>query len=50
MGDMPVGTMTFLFTDIEGLTRLWQDDIDAPGGGPPRPAASGRSERVSTGG
>jgi class 3 adenylate cyclase len=26
MGDMPVGTVTFLFTDIEGSTRLWQAD------------------------
>jgi class 3 adenylate cyclase len=26
MGDMPVGTVTFLFTDIEGSTRLWQED------------------------
>src|SRR5262245_7073115 len=26
MGDMPVGTVTFLFTDIEGSTRLWQQE------------------------
>jgi predicted ATPase len=26
MGEMPVGTVTFLFTDIEGSTRLWQED------------------------
>ncbi len=26
---MPSGTVTFLFTDIEGSTRLWQDHPDA---------------------
>src|SRR6516162_9358401 len=26
MGEMPVGTVTFLFTHIEGSTRLWQQD------------------------
>jgi class 3 adenylate cyclase len=26
MGDMPWGPVTFLFTDIEGSTRLWQED------------------------
>ena len=26
MGEMPVGTVTFLFTNIEGSTRLWQED------------------------
>lgn len=25
MADLPVGTVTFLFTDIEGSTRLWQE-------------------------
>jgi class 3 adenylate cyclase len=25
----PTGTVTFLFTDIEGSTRLWQDDPEA---------------------
>ena len=25
----PTGTITFLFTDIEGSTRLWQDHPDA---------------------
>jgi predicted ATPase/class 3 adenylate cyclase len=25
MGDQPSGTVTFLFTDIEGSTRLWQE-------------------------
>ena len=29
MGDQPTGTVTFLFTDIEGSTRRWQDDPDA---------------------
>ena len=25
----PTGTVTFLFTDIEGSTRLWQDEPEA---------------------
>jgi predicted ATPase/class 3 adenylate cyclase len=29
MGEMPVGTVTFLFTDIEGSTRLWQEDEES---------------------
>src|SRR5262245_46396785 len=29
MIDRPSGTVTFLFTDIEGSTRLWQEDPDA---------------------
>src|SRR5437773_6529668 len=24
--DLPSGTITFLFTDIEGSTRLWEED------------------------
>ena len=24
MAELPSGTLTFLFTDIEGSTRLWQ--------------------------
>ncbi len=27
--ELPSGTVTFLFTDLEGSTRLWQDDPDA---------------------
>ena len=26
---MPTGTVTFLFTDVQGSTRLWQDHGDA---------------------
>ena len=26
MSAVPSGTVTFLFTDIEGSTRLWDDD------------------------
>ena len=29
MSDRPHGTVTFLFTDIEGSTRLWQANHDA---------------------
>src|SRR6188768_1074328 len=25
----PIGTVTFLFTDVEGSTRRWQDDPEA---------------------
>ena len=28
-GVRPSGTVTFLFTDIEGSTRRWEDDADA---------------------
>jgi class 3 adenylate cyclase len=28
VGDLPSGTVTFLFTDIEGSTRLWQERPD----------------------
>ena len=29
MSDLPTGTVTFVFTDIEGSTRLWADGRDA---------------------
>jgi class 3 adenylate cyclase len=28
MADRPSGTVTFLFTDVEGSTRLWEADAD----------------------
>ncbi len=28
-GDQPSGTVTFLFTDIEGSTKRWEADPDA---------------------
>ena len=31
MPDFPSGTFTFLFTDVAGSTRLWQDHPDAAG-------------------
>jgi len=29
VAELPSGTVTFLFTDIEGSTRLWQDHPEA---------------------
>ena len=29
MGELPSGTVTFLFTDIEGSTRLWEEHPEA---------------------
>jgi len=31
MPELPTGTVTFLFTDIEGSTRLWEDHRAAMG-------------------
>jgi class 3 adenylate cyclase len=28
---LPSGTVTFLFTDVEGSTRLWEDHEEAMG-------------------
>ena len=32
MADLPTGTVTFLFTDIEGSTRLWEQHPEAMAG------------------
>ena len=29
MAELPSGTVTFLFTDLEGSTRLWQEQPEA---------------------
>src|SRR5690349_16681968 len=29
MAELPAGTVTFLFTDLEGSTRLWRDHPEA---------------------
>ena len=28
-GELPSGTVTFLFTDLEGSTRLWEEQPEA---------------------
>ncbi len=41
MSDLPSGTVTFLSTDIEGSTYLWEQNTEAMRAGTParRPAA-----------
>ena len=41
MSGLPTGTVTFLFTDLEGSTRLWEDHPDAM-----RPALARHDELV----
>ena len=38
--ELPTGTVTFLFTDIEGSTRLWEEHPDAMRGALARHDAS----------
>jgi class 3 adenylate cyclase len=38
---LPSGTVTFLFTDVEGSTRLWEEHSDAM-----RPALAGHDELI----
>jgi class 3 adenylate cyclase len=33
VAELPSGTVTFLFTDLEGSTRLWQEQPEAMRGG-----------------
>ena len=41
MAELPSGTVTFLFTDLEGSTRLWEEHPDAM-----RPALARHDEIV----
>ena len=49
MPDLPSGTVTFLFTDIEGSTALWERDRAAMRGGgpPPRPPPCRQSRPIT---
>jgi predicted ATPase/class 3 adenylate cyclase len=50
MPDLPSGTVTFLFTDIEGSTRLWERDAAAMRGGVARHLAILRDAIEAQGG
>ncbi len=50
MPDLPRGTVTFLFTDLEGSTRLWQDHPKAMGPAVARHVALLRSVMETHGG
>ena len=43
-GGVPTGMVTFLFTDVEGSTRLWQEHPEA------KAVASARHDELFTGG
>ncbi|MCJ7437820.1 MAG: adenylate/guanylate cyclase domain-containing protein, partial [Acidimicrobiia bacterium] len=40
MSDLPTGTVTFLFTDLEGSTRLWEEHAE------PMQAALARHDEI----
>ena len=48
MPDLPSGTVTFLVTDIEGSTALWERDraAMAVAGSPAQMVGAGRSPRA----
>ncbi|MCE7938501.1 MAG: hypothetical protein DYG90_07965, partial [Chloroflexi bacterium CFX6] len=50
MADLPTGTVTFLFTDIAGSTRLWERHPDAMRGALARHDALVRSAIEAHGG
>ena len=42
MIELPTGTVTFLFTDIEGSTRRWEDHPEAMGAALPATTRSSK--------
>ena len=50
MAELPSGTVTFLFTDLEGSTRLWEEHPEAMKGALARHDEVLRGEIVSHGG
>ena len=49
MPSLPSGTVTFLFTDIEGSTKLWEEHPEAMRSALARRAGSGTEGRASGG-
>ncbi len=43
MADLPSGTVTYLFTDVEGSTRLWEQHSQAMGDALARHDLAGRA-------
>ena len=48
VAELPTGTVTFLFTDLEGSTRLWEDKPEAMKAGYRVAKAAGSAGKKST--